>query len=99
MDQAMLPTMPSRLATGSARLTVLRWVSSIGAFIPTITAYAQEDGGARIPPSETVSVVYVIVFAILFFGMILGFFWYLWMNEHKRKSGADGTRGTRRGAT
>ncbi len=49
----------------------------------TVLAAAQEE--AVHAPSETVSMVYVVVFAILFFGMIVGFFVYLWWNEKHKK--------------
>jgi dipeptide/tripeptide permease len=39
--------------------------------------------------------VFVVIFGIVFVGMIIGFFWYLWMNERKRKSGGDEPGGTR----
>jgi hypothetical protein len=32
-------------------------------------------------PVETVSMVYVVIFGILFVGMIAGFFIYLWMSD------------------
>jgi hypothetical protein len=36
-------------------------------------------------PSETVSVAYVVAFVLIFFGMIGGFFVYLWWNEKHKK--------------
>ncbi|MBI1965694.1 MAG: hypothetical protein HYS46_05545 [Betaproteobacteria bacterium] len=47
-------------------------------------AAAMEEGAAS-APSETVSLVWVIVFAVIFFGMIVGFFVYLWHTEKNRK--------------
>ena len=35
--------------------------------------------------ADTVSMVYVVLFAILFFGMIIGFFGWMWWNEKHRK--------------
>ncbi len=54
-------------------------------FLAACLAYAQDDGAA-IPPSETVSVIWVAVFGVLFVGMIVGFFVYLWWNEKKNKN-------------
>lgn len=55
---------------------------SLFLMMPAVLAAAQEE--AVHAPSETVSIVYVVIFAILFFGMIGGFFVYLWWNEkHK----------------
>jgi len=49
---------------------------------PLLAAVGEEPGGG--PPSETVDMVWVIVFAVVFFGMIVYFFWHLWRNEKKR---------------
>jgi uncharacterized membrane protein len=54
------------------------------AFLSTL-AIAQD--GASHPPSPTVDMVYVVIFIVLFLGMIGGFFVYLWMNERKKKQG------------
>ena len=48
----------------------------------TFAAFAQ-DGAVSSAPPETVSVTYVILFAVIFVGMIVGFFWYLWRNDEK----------------
>jgi hypothetical protein len=61
----------------------------LSAWIPYLVAcsvYAQDEG-ASIPPAETVSVVWVALFGILFMGMIVGFFVYLWWKERHRKDG------------
>jgi hypothetical protein len=42
--------------------------------------------GAEIPASETVDVIWVIVFGVIFIGSIIGFFVYLWYTEKNRKS-------------
>jgi hypothetical protein len=34
-------------------------------------------------PVETVSVIYVVIFGVIFVGMIAGFFLRLWLNERK----------------
>lgn len=46
---------------------------------------AMNDMDAASAPAETVSMVWVVVFGILFVGMIVGFFVYLWWNERKQK--------------
>jgi hypothetical protein len=50
---------------------------------PLLAAVGQEEGGGG-PPSEPVDLVWVAVFAVVFFGMIAYFFFYLWRNEKKR---------------
>lgn len=89
----MFSSFSLRTATASTRHAITRWVSLIGLCLGSLVAHAQEEG-ARVPPSETVSVAFVVIFGILFVGMIAGFFWYLWMNERKRKPGADEPDGT-----
>ena len=50
-------------------------------------AAAKEMESAADAPAETVSMVYVVIFGIIFVGMIVGFFVYLWWLEKKKKSG------------
>ena len=50
-----------------------------------LAANLEEAAGA--PPTEMVSVWYVVLFCLLFFGMIVGFFAYLWWNEKNKKQG------------
>ncbi|MBI3043052.1 MAG: hypothetical protein HYY78_09530 [Betaproteobacteria bacterium] len=64
-----------------------RYLSALLPFLVVCSAYAQDEGASNIPPAETVSVVWVVVFGVIFVGMIVGFFVYLWWNERKRKSG------------
>ncbi len=52
-------------------------------FPQILLAAAQEE--AVHAPSEPVSMVYVVVFALIFFGMIAGFFVFLWWNEKHKK--------------
>lgn len=49
------------------------------------TAFAAKELDAASAPAETVSTVYVVIFGILFVGMIVGFFVYLWMTDDKKK--------------
>ena len=50
--------------------------------LPLLVA-AQEREAASAPP-ETVSMVYVVIFAVIFIGMIVGFFVYLFLNDRKK---------------
>lgn len=61
-----------------------RYLSAMAPFLVVCSAYAQDEG-AGIPPAETVSVVWVVVFGVIFVGSIVGFFAYLWWNERKQK--------------
>lgn len=54
-------------------------------FLLSGTAYAAKELDAPSAPVETVSMVYVVIFGVLFVGMIVGFFIYLWMSEGKNK--------------
>lgn len=46
---------------------------------------AAKEMEAATATAETVSVVWVIVFGVLFIGSIVGFFIYLWYTEKNRK--------------
>ena len=46
---------------------------------------AAEEMRAADAPSETVDVIWVVVFAVIFVGSIIGFFIYLWHSEKNRK--------------
>ena len=83
---------PSSLivVTEKIRVAAPTLLSSAGCALAACAAHAQEEGGANIPPSETVSVVFVVLFGIAFVAMIAGFFVYLWMSERKRKADAGG---------
>lgn len=62
-----------------------RSLSPIAFFLAACAAYAQDEKGAGIPPSDTVSLTWVVVFLVLFVGSIVGFFFYLWWRERNRK--------------
>jgi formate-dependent nitrite reductase membrane component NrfD len=47
---------------------------------------AMREMDAANAPSETVSVVWVIVFGVFFIGLIIGFFIFLWHNEKSDKA-------------
>ena len=50
---------------------------------------AKLEEGAASAPAETVSLVYVALFLILFIGMIVGFFIYMWYLEKQKKAKGD----------
>jgi hypothetical protein len=50
---------------------------------PQMLIAAQEEAAQA--PAEPVSMVFVVTFLVLFFGMIGGFFVYLWWNEKNGK--------------
>jgi hypothetical protein len=52
-----------------------------------LLAAAREEAEQRPAEVETVSIVYVVLFALAFVGMIVGFFIRLFMNE--KKAGAE----------
>ncbi len=53
-----------------------RFISRICLFLTSCCAYAQEAKDAA--PPETINVLGIIIFAVLFFGMSIGFFVYMW---------------------
>jgi hypothetical protein len=46
---------------------------------------ANMEETANAPPVETVPLMYVVLFVVLFLGLVIGFFAYLYWNE-KRKT-------------
>ena len=64
---------------------MMKILSGIPLFLMSFLAYAIEDVAAPPPINEHPSPMGLIVFAIIFFGMIGGFFFYMWKNEQKRK--------------
>lgn len=61
-------------------------LSTASLFLTSCWALAANvEEAANAPPVPTVSVVYVVLFVILFLGLIIGFFGYLWWND-KRKT-------------
>lgn len=53
---------------------------------PALLAATGEMESGAVAPSETVDVIYVVLFGVIFVGMIVAFFVYLWINEKKQKS-------------
>lgn len=62
---------------------LMKTILSMLLMMPAIAAAQEEAAHA---PSETVSMVYVVLFGVIFVGMIAGFFIYLWWNEKQKKA-------------
>jgi ABC-type uncharacterized transport system permease subunit len=62
---------------------MLKYLLPILLLFPSWLVHALEEGAAA-AASEPVDMVYVVLFGILFFGMIAGFFVYLWWQEKHR---------------
>jgi hypothetical protein len=52
--------------------------------LPILAATKEMDAATK--PAETVDMVYVIIFGVIFFGAIVGFFVYLFMSDKNEKS-------------
>lgn len=62
-----------------------KFLSAVTLFLmssPLFAAMKEMDPNA---PAETVDMIWVIVFGVIFIGSIVGFFIYLWHNEKNRK--------------
>jgi uncharacterized membrane protein YcfT len=64
-----------------------KFLSAVTLFLMSGTLFAALKEMDPNAPSETVSVVWVIVFGVIFIGAIVGFFVYLWHTEKNSKSG------------
>ena len=60
-----------------------RLISGLSTFLVLCSAYADEVKGA--PPPETVNVVGIAIFFLLFVGMSVGFFVYMWWRSKNNK--------------
>jgi len=63
-----------------------KFLSAIALFLmsSSLLAAAKEMEAAT-APAETVGMIWVILFVVLFLGSIIGFFVYLWHTEKNRK--------------
>ena len=62
-----------------------KFLSAVTLFLTSSPLFAaMNEMDAANAPSETVDVVWVIVFGVIFIGSIVGFFIYLWHNEKNR---------------
>jgi hypothetical protein len=59
-------------------------LSSIPMFLLFSAAHAAKELDAPAAPVETVGTIYIVIFGIIFIGMIVGFFVYLWMSDDKK---------------
>ena len=50
---------------------------------PLLAALKEMEAAA---PVETVDTIWIVVFVVLFFGSIIGFFLYLWRSDKKGKT-------------
>lgn len=66
---------------------MLKLLSAVMLFLMSSPLFAAaKEMEAASPPSETVDLVWVVVFGVIFVGMIIGFFVYLWHTEKNRKA-------------
>jgi hypothetical protein len=64
-----------------------KFLSAVTLFLMSSALFAAaKEMEAANAPAETVSVVWVIVFGVIFIGSIIGFFIYLWYTDRNRKS-------------
>lgn len=64
-----------------------KFLSAVVLFLmswPTFAATKEMEGAAG-APAETVDVIYVVIFGIIFIGAIIGFFVYLWWTDKNKK--------------
>jgi preprotein translocase subunit SecY len=64
-----------------------KFLMALFAMLPAWAAVAAE-GVATQAPVETVDTIWVVVFGLVFFGLIGGFFFLLWLGEKKKKAAA-----------
>jgi multisubunit Na+/H+ antiporter MnhB subunit len=66
-------------------------IAGIVLFLSFASAFAQRalEEGANAVTSEPVDMIWVAVFGVIFVGMIVYFFWYLWRSEQRRKLGEE----------
>lgn len=65
-----------------------KFLSAVALFLMSSPLFAAlRDLDAANAPAETVDVVWVIVFGVIFIGSIIGFFIYLWHTDKNGKPG------------
>jgi formate-dependent nitrite reductase membrane component NrfD len=66
---------------------MLKLMSAVTLFLMSSPLFAAaKEMEAAAPPSEPVDMVWVVVFGVIFVGMIIAFFAYLWYTEKNRKA-------------
>jgi hypothetical protein len=65
---------------------MFKFLSAVTLFLISSTLFAAaKEMEAATAPSETVDVIWVIAFGVVFLGSVIGFFVYLWHTEKNRK--------------
>ena len=65
-------------------------ISAVPLFLLTCCAWAASmEDAANAPPQEGVSVIYVVLFLVLFVGGIIGFLVYMWWLDKQKKAKGD----------
>ena len=65
-----------------------KFLSAVALFLMSSPLFAAlKEADAATAPAETVGMIWVIVFIVIFIGSIIGFFIYLWRSEKSRKEG------------
>jgi hypothetical protein len=63
-----------------------KFLSAVTLFLMSSPLFAAvKEMEAATAPSETVDMIWVIAFGVIFLGSIIGFFVYLWHTERNRK--------------
>jgi len=63
-----------------------RFLSAVTLFLMSSPLFAaMKEMDAANAPAETVDMIWVIVFGVIFIGSIVAFFIYLWYNDKNRK--------------
>jgi hypothetical protein len=66
---------------------MIKFLSAILPFLvssPLLAAVKEMEAAA---PVDTVDAIWIVVFVVVFFGSIIGFFLYLWRSDKKGKPG------------
>lgn len=65
---------------------MFRFPSAFTLFLTSSSLFAAvKEMEAATAPAETVDMIWVILFGVIFIGLIVGFFIYLWHTEKNRK--------------
>jgi len=68
-----------------------RFLSAVAIFLMSSPVFAaMKEMDAANAPSETVNVVWVIVFVVLFVVSCVGFFAYIWLKDDKSEHAGSG---------
>ena len=56
-----------------------------GFFLVFMSCSAHAQTAAADAPLPETNVIGIVIFVVLFVGMCVGFFWYMWWNEKKKR--------------